>query len=239
MKAGAHYRPVCFPFEKRPIWRASTETISTTLCETAPCAIRGTMAAEKFRPQRCANSSSGCAPGRAAMPNKQNKTGRSVGSDKDFFISLPFPMTKSAAWISLGGNSVRLLIVICHHYRGKMTGPISLSIRQACIALGIARETAQKSFDDLVEKGFLRLVKKGDFVRGHGSTFFLTWREHRTRNRTREEIASNRDDAPVVVPTNTWRDWIAPPSIDKPRRPYGSTKLSMPPAPRPAAALLN
>ena len=131
------------------------------------------------------------------MPNRQDKTGRSIGgADKEYFTPMPHAMTNSKVFKSLNGNSVRLALDIANHYRGKTTGPISYSLRQAYAELGLAKDTTRKCLSELVDKGFLTLAKKGDFLRGHGSTYFLAWREHRERRQTAAEMRGGRDGRP-------------------------------------------
>lgn len=68
-----------------------------------------------------------------------------------------------------------------------------LSVRDAAKAVGISRNTASKAFEELVEHGFLRVVRQGHFdVKLQATVWRLTFQSYPKAG---------------LGPTNEWRKW--------------------------------
>lgn len=117
------------------------------------------------------------------------------------FVKVDCAMMRTPAWISLGGNSVKLLLHLIQLAKGcngatSERGELFLSEREAGVAIGVARNTAGAAFRDLIEKGFVAPVRKGHFTIKAGekemmaTVWRLTFQPHAGR-----------------APTNNYRDW--------------------------------
>lgn len=92
-------------------------------------------------------------------------------------IRLYHHITGTAAWESLSGNAMKVLLALVRIDDGTKNGKIFYSDRQAAIDTGLSRNTCIKSFRELVDKGFLRIVEKGHFDRKvrHATVWRYTW----------------------------------------------------------------
>jgi hypothetical protein len=147
------------------------------------------------------------------VTNRQNKKGRSKNPEGQY-AGLPYAMLRSPAWRSLGGSALKVLLELHTRFHGANNGDLSLGLDEAAKTLSIGKATAKAAFDELVEKGFLLLIKKGTFARRHASTYALTFKPIATNPRT-----------------DNWRVWIGPEKKPKTRKAWGSKKRSLPPPP--------
>ena len=85
-------------------------------------------------------------------------------------------MMQTEAWQSLTPASVRVWIELTSRFNGRNNGIIALSARDAAARCNIAKDTATKSFAELVEKGFLECATPGGFTRKvrHATEWRLT-----------------------------------------------------------------
>jgi len=114
------------------------------------------------------------------------------------FLALPHHMTGSAAWRSLSGNSVKVFVELARRYDGKNNGRIAMSLEQAAKALGIGKQTVQRSLAELAAKGFIMKTARGDFYSRMAATYRLTlWTT---------ETGSATDD---------WRAWRRPEKTER------------------------
>lgn len=129
--------------------------------------------------------------------NRAVRTGRS----KEKFVQLFDFMTNSPAWLDLSGNSVKLLVHLVKMSKGNNgwvegkhdNDGLFLSVRDAAKAVGISRNTASKAFEELVEHGFLRIVRQGHFdVKLQATVWRLTFQSYPKAG---------------MGPTNEWRKW--------------------------------
>lgn len=132
-----------------------------------------------------------------------------VGSDnrsinrrtKGEFVMILTSMMNAPAWQALSGNSVKLLLLLAKLGKGNngwghkgAPGELFLSERQAAQQLGLSRNTVSRAFAELVEHGFLRVVRAGHFrvkIR-HSTVWRLTFQPYPRAHQG---------------PTNEWRDW--------------------------------
>lgn len=125
------------------------------------------------------------------MPGRNNKTGRS----KDRFAMVRHDMVKSPAYCSLSPVARAIWIEILCRYNGQNNGEIPLSCREAKRLVGISKNTASKAFQELQDKGFIRIA--------HDSNFNLKTRL--ARRWTLTHLSVDR-----TLPTNDWRAWEPP-----------------------------
>jgi DNA-binding transcriptional MocR family regulator len=85
-------------------------------------------------------------------------------------------MLASEAWQSLDCTSRALYIELARRYRGpgSNNGKIGYSVREAATALSVGRSTAQRCFEKLTDRGFLKIGKRSGFsMKGRVSTEWL------------------------------------------------------------------
>lgn len=117
------------------------------------------------------------------------------------FVMVLHSMMKSPAWHDLSGNAVKLLLHLIMLSQGNNgwghkdePGELFLGEREAAEAVGVARNTVSRAFEELIEHGFLRVVRAGHF---HVKVRVATaWRL------TFQPYPRNHQ-----APTNEWRDW--------------------------------
>lgn len=93
------------------------------------------------------------------------------------FVMLYHKWMDTPAWHDLGGSAVKLLVYIVRCYTGENNGAIMLSSRQASDATGLARNTVDAAFRELIDHGFIALVQAGHFDMKvkHSSSWRLTF----------------------------------------------------------------
>ncbi len=79
------------------------------------------------------------------------------------YIRLHRGITNSAAWKSLSCSAKSLLLEIWAFHNGFNNGAISYSHEQARLALRIGSKKVTDSFDELIDRGFLVVRRKGSF----------------------------------------------------------------------------
>lgn len=95
---------------------------------------------------------------------------------RERYVRLFEYMLASPAWQALDGNARALYIELARRYRGPNSnnGKIPYSVREAAKALNIGRSTAQRCFERLLARGFLRIGKRSGFsMKGRVSTEWL------------------------------------------------------------------
>lgn len=106
------------------------------------------------------------------------------------FVMLRFDMMDSAAWRRLSPNARCVWMEIVRRYNGFNNGDIPLSCREAAELCNISKNTAGRAFQELQDKGFVKIGQYAGFKNKH-------------RVSTRWEITHERcDDKP---PTNEWK----------------------------------
>ena len=138
------------------------------------------------------------------------------GRDKaeEQFFGLSYPMARSLAFRLLSGPALKVFIEVRTRFNGGNNGDLSLSLDEAAQLLGIGKGTAQRAFSELEDKGFLRLVQRGQWI-GRQAT---TWRT--TDKGCKGEL-----------PTNDWRAWRPqrrPPDVRPETEPRSRTEKAIP-----------
>jgi DNA-binding transcriptional MocR family regulator len=110
------------------------------------------------------------------MTNRRDyhkRTGKDAPRPDGRYVRLTEYMLASPAWQSLDGNCRALYVELARRYRGPNSnnGRIPFSVREAAAALHIGRSTAQRCFEQLQERGFVKIGKRSGFsMKGRVST---------------------------------------------------------------------
>jgi predicted ArsR family transcriptional regulator len=105
-------------------------------------------------------------------------------------------MMESDAYRGLSLTSRCLWAEIIKRHNGFNNGDIAMSCREAAILLGVGKNTAAKSFDQLVEHGLLKITKSAGFNQKSG-------------RRSRRWRLTHHADQFNKKPTDEWKDWSA------------------------------
>lgn len=108
------------------------------------------------------------------------------------YIILSYAQIKSKAWRSLSGAAVKLWFELHARYNGGNNGFLTLSYTEACIELGMGRATVHRAYKELVEHGFIVLVREGNWY-------------HRQAHEWRLTTKSVQGTKGTNVATNDWR----------------------------------
>lgn len=95
------------------------------------------------------------------MAKKTKLRGRGL-SRGERFVRLEFYLLKSLAWLTMSPPAKALYIEVCARYNGMNNGTISFSVREA-LAIGLSRSAAGRAFEELQERGFLRVAREANF----------------------------------------------------------------------------
>jgi len=103
------------------------------------------------------------------------------------FVRYDYTLLQTEAFKYLTGGALKLLTVIRMRFNGMNNGNISMGVREAAILINVSKETAAKYFNELVDKGFIKLNQKGSFSykKRHASTWILTMEEDQQNNKPR------------------------------------------------------
>jgi hypothetical protein len=95
------------------------------------------------------------------MPKHDNRgrSKRTLGP----FIALERYLLNSPAWISLSPNARCALIELLARYNGVNNGRIAMSANVLAMLLPISRATAARALRELIERGFVEIVRPGGF----------------------------------------------------------------------------
>lgn len=107
---------------------------------------------------------------------------------KKAYIAQDVDMIRSAAYLDLSGNAVKLLILMQTHWR--MYEPIAYSISEAQKRIGCCRGKAHEAFRELESHGFIKLMLDAHFSKQLARRWRLTFREFHDHK-----------------PSDDWRNW--------------------------------
>ena len=96
------------------------------------------------------------------------------------FVLFDYDQIESQAFRYLSGGALKLLIMVRMRFYGFNNGGISFSVREGRDLLGYSMNTVARYFDELVDKGFLRIKEKGSFTykKRHATTWIITCEEY-------------------------------------------------------------
>ncbi len=120
------------------------------------------------------------------MAQRHNRTGRSRNGPG--FIQIHRYLLKSSAWLSLTPQARAVYIELAAIYNGSNNGELALSQRDAARRCRIAKDTAAKVLQELIEKGFIAVVTGGSFgyKLRHATEYRLTDYEYGNKLPTKE-----------------------------------------------------
>jgi Fic family protein len=96
------------------------------------------------------------------------------------FVLFDYEQIESQAFRCLTGGALKLLIMVRKRFNGFDNGHISFSVREGRDLLGCSVNTISRYFDELVDKGFLKVKEKGSFSykKRHATTWIITSDEY-------------------------------------------------------------
>ena len=116
------------------------------------------------------------------------KKGRSKGR----FILIPHVILKSDAWKVCKPLAKAVYIQLLLRYNGKNNGYIPFSCREASEECNISKNTANRSFNELIRSGLIKCITKSNFD---------------CRKKLASEWAFTNIEINGLMPTNEWRDF--------------------------------
>ncbi len=130
------------------------------------------------------------------MPRKSkskgiNAKGRNKGEGQ--YMPLPYNLTRSVAFRRLSGNALKVFIELRSRFNGANNGRLSLSYQDAADLLGMSKSSVKRAFDELVEKGFLKKRREGQWYGRLAAEYILTTERHDGH-----------------LPTHDWKRWTRP-----------------------------
>jgi hypothetical protein len=91
--------------------------------------------------------------------------GKERSEKKDRYFPLHHYMLKTDAWRALSAPARAVYIQIGFRYDGFNNGRIALSVRDAASECGLAKDTANRAFKELVDLGFIEETRHGGLSR--------------------------------------------------------------------------
>src|SRR5947208_9979980 len=80
-------------------------------------------------------------------------------------VRLHMWLLKCPAWLSLTAPARVVMIQLAARYNGRNNGMIAFSVRDAAKECRLSKNTANRAFKELVERGFVELKTPGGFSR--------------------------------------------------------------------------
>ena len=121
---------------------------------------------------------------------RPNATGRNHNNQ---FLKIDYDMAHSAAWRSLSGSAMKVWIELRTRYNGRNNGDLSLSLDEAARLLKMGKATVLRAYQELEEKGFIRMVERGQWYGRLATTWEVTDKPHKG-----------------YPATNDWSSWREP-----------------------------
>jgi hypothetical protein len=134
------------------------------------------------------------------MSSKRRKTDKTGHSVSDQYAIMDYSFLRSNAVRQLSGPAIKVFLELRARFNGKNNGRITLSLDECRRLFSIGKRTAQRAFQELEAKGFVRLIVLGRWYGRKASEWQLTMLP--------------RDGCP---PTHDWKMW-------KPEKPLREAK---------------
>jgi hypothetical protein len=109
-------------------------------------------------------------------------------------IRLHHWLLRSDAWLSLSTQARAVYIAIVQRYNGTNNGRLWLSVRDAARECRIAKDTATRSFRELLDRNFIECKTPGGFSR-------------KTHHATEWLLTEYRDDVNHTAPSKAFMRW--------------------------------
>ena len=122
---------------------------------------------------------------------KRRNRGRGVDQRGDSkregqYFGLSYSMAHSAAFRSLSGGALKVLVELRCRFNGGNNGKVFLSYQEASDKLGMSKSTAARAFAELKAKGFIRVARPGHFYGRRAAEWILTDCPHAGHPATRD-----------------------------------------------------
>ena len=117
-----------------------------------------------------------------------DRKGRSKRGGK--FVRLGNGLLTSEAWRALSGSAIKYYVELRRQFNGTNNGDLHLSLYEAHKRLGMAKDTTLRAQQELADKGFIRMTKRGGFHQRLATTWALT-----------------DEPAPTAAPAYDYRNW--------------------------------
>lgn len=122
---------------------------------------------------------------------KRRNRGRGVDQRGDSkregqYFGLSYSMAHSAAFRSLSGGALKVLVELRCRFNGGNNGKVFLSYQEAAVVLGMSKSTVARAFSELREKGFIKQARPGHFYGRRAAEWILTDCKHEGHPPTRD-----------------------------------------------------
>jgi len=125
---------------------------------------------------------------------------------------MPYAMLSSPAWRSLSGPAVKVWLELRTRFHGGNNGHMALSYEEAATLLSLSKSTVKRALQELQDKGFVVMTRKGQWY-----------------GRLASEWAVTDKGVDGNAATRAWQNW-RPPSV--PTR-HAKTEIGTDTAPSP------
>ena len=88
---------------------------------------------------------------------------RKPRTPQDTFVRLDHALLSTMAWLYLSPAAMKLLLALWARFTGNNNGQIPFGVREAMGLLGCGKHQALRLFDELQDKGFVRVARDSDF----------------------------------------------------------------------------
>ena len=110
------------------------------------------------------------------MPKKRrqanvNATGR---NKHEQYMIVPYVMVRSPAWRNLSGPALKVLFELRARFNGSNNGELFLSLDEAARILHIGKTTAMRAYKELEQKGFIRMMERGQWYGRKATKYAIT-----------------------------------------------------------------
>ena len=128
---------------------------------------------------------------RKKKAKKPNLAGR---NDTEQYMGISYVMANSPAFRSLSGAALKVWVELRSRFNGRNNGRITLSWDEAARLLHMGKSTIGRALEELEEKGFIVMTRRGHWY-GRMATEWAVTDRHLDGH----------------LPTNAWKNWRAPP----------------------------
>jgi hypothetical protein len=121
-----------------------------------------------------------------ARKRKSSRINHKGRNDEEQFIPIPYSMARTPAFRSLGGAALKVWMELRSRYNGYNNGDLSLSLDEGARLLFIGKATVQRAFMDLETKGFIKMIKRGQWYGRMATTWAITDQSYQGHLATRD-----------------------------------------------------
>ena len=108
---------------------------------------------------------------RKKKARKPNAAGR---NDTEQYLPISYVMANSPAFRSLSGAALKVWVELRTRFNGRNNGRLTLSWDEAARILHMGKSTIGRAFEELEEKGFIAMTKRGHWYGRMASEWAVT-----------------------------------------------------------------